>query len=163
MTRVRATLAGLLLLLLLAGCGGGAFGGLPLTSDSVSGTTVSRQVRYFDEGEAGPAYTFSVTVPESWVGRVTTTSNGSLVTFNYVTDAGRAAPLFTIHTLSESQYWAQNGNEPTRFGNLAVTRETYFIYNVPLDAYYSGLPKAQFDALVAEIPAIVASFSVQPG
>lgn len=161
-THIRPILLGLALTLLLASCRGGAFGGFTKQTEPITQATISRTVRYYDQGQAGPSYTITVTVPEAWVNRSSTTSDGSLITFNFITPNGRAAPIFTLHTLSLGQFWEQNGSEPTRYQNIAATGETYFVYNVPVDAFYSGLSDADYDALADAVPGIIASFSATP-
>ncbi|NDJ62591.1 MAG: hypothetical protein GYB67_15795 [Chloroflexi bacterium] len=150
----------LALLVLLVGCGPGtaAFGGLRSEAEAIDSATVIRTVRYFDEGALGPEYAFSVTVPEEWVGQFETSNNGHVVTFNFITERDRRAPIFTIQALSFQQFWEQNGSYPSGFYNLAATPDTYFIYTSSLDAYHSGLPAEQYAELRAPVAEIITTF-----
>ena len=158
---VRKVIIGLVLLLSLGGCAGGAFGGFIPRTEAIAEQTVVRQLGYFDQGQKGPIYSVAVTIPEGWVGSFSTTSNGSVLTFNYITPAGRTAPIFTIHALSISQFWKQNGSEPTQYKNIKATGDTYFIYNLPVDAFYSGLSREEYAIIAEQVPNILATFTLQ--
>lgn len=160
---IRIMLLGLLLPWVLSACGGGGgtVGGFKPETEAITATTLTRTMRYFDQGKLGPVYTVSLTVPDSWVNTFSTTSNGSVITFNFVDTDGRLAPIFTLHALSQSQYWKQNGGEPTQYKNIKATADTYFIYYLPIDAFFSGLPKAEYEALKAQVPQVMASLVVE--
>ncbi len=148
-------------LLLLSGCGGAAFGGFVSQTTDITGQTIEQEVRAFEQGMTGPQYVFAVDVPEDWVNNFRLTNNGSAVTFNYVTELGRNAPIFRIEALTRGQYWEQQGSYPSAYKNIVSQDDTYFIYYAPLDAYYSGLPEAEFLALRDQIPGIIASFRAE--
>jgi hypothetical protein len=148
-------------LLLLSGCGGAAFAGFAIQTTDVTEPTVQQEVRAFEQGMVGPQYVFAVEVPEAWVDNFRLTNNGSTVTFNFVTDRGRTAPIFRIEALTRGQYWEQQGSYPSAFNNIVSQDDTYFIYYAPLDEYYSGLPEAEFLALRDEIPGIIATFRAE--
>jgi hypothetical protein len=160
---VRLVIMGLLLSVLLTACGGGGgtVGGFKPQTETITTPTITREMRYFDQGQLGTSYTLALTVPDSWVNNFSTTSNGSVITFNFVDTNGRNAPIFTLHALSESQYWKQNGNEPTKYKNIKATADTYFIYYVPIDAFFSGLSKAEYDAFKAQVPDVMTTLVVE--
>ena len=158
---VRNVIIGFVLLMSLSGCAGGAFGGFIPRTEGIADQVVVRELGYFDQGQFGPTYSFAITIPEEWVGSFSTTSNGSVLTFNYVTPSGRTAPIFTIHALSRGQFWEQNGNEPTQYTNLKATPDTYFIYNLPIDSFYSVLSAEEYDIIAAQFPGILASIEIQ--
>lgn len=156
--QVRTVLTAIVLALVLASCAGGAFGGFPQAPMEITEAEVVRTMRYFDEGSLGPQYSVSFTVPESWVGRFATVQTGSVMAFDFVAESGRRSRIFTIDALSQQQFWEQNGSYPTQFTNILNTWDTYFIYNVPIDAFYSGLDAEQYEAFTAEVPGIIDSF-----
>ena len=153
--RIRIILFSLLAIIILAGCSGGGF---PLVTEPIDSTTVVRQVQYFDRGAEGLPYEFSVTVPESWVDNFDTTNNGSVVTFRHVTEDGRSAAIFSIHALSFSQFWKQNGSYPQQFASVHTDWDTYWVSYHPQDAFYSGLSEEAYAELSAAVPDIIASF-----
>lgn len=142
----------------LASCAGGAFGGFPQSPMDITETNVVRTIRYFDEGTLGPQYEVSFTVPESWVGSFETSQSGSVMAFDLIAENGRRSRIFQIDALSRQQFWEQNGSYPTQYSNILNTWDTYFIYYVPIEAFYSGLSQAEYDAITAEIPNIIDSF-----
>lgn len=156
--QLQIILTAVVLSLALSSCAGGAFGGFPPQSLPIDEADVTRTVRYFDEGSLGPVYEISFTVPDAWVDSFETEQTGSIIAFNFVTPEGRRARLFTIEALSQQQFWEQNGSYPTQFTNILNTWDTYFIYNVPLDAFYSGLSDELYDELTAAIPGVIESF-----
>lgn len=150
-------------LLLLVGCRSQAFGNYGVQTAPVDAAAVVQPLRFADQESVGSSYNVSVTVPESWVGQFEVRNTGNSLAFVYVGDSNRRAPIFYIEALSHDQYWEQIGSYPTLYTNIGIlNNNTYFIYYVPPDAYYSGLPKEVFEAFAAEVPAVVASFSAVP-
>ncbi|MEZ4591147.1 MAG: hypothetical protein R3D55_08390 [Chloroflexota bacterium] len=141
----------------LAGCAGSFVSNETAPIDS---ETVSTQLQYVDGAEVGPLYNVEVAVPADWVGQFETRNVGNKLYFEYVTDAG-GAEIFFIEALSSSQYWEQAGSHPGSYVNIVNRGDTYFVYHLPIDAYYSGLPDEEFLTFSAAVPEIVASFSAQ--
>lgn len=141
----------------LAGCGGSFLMNETLSVDS---DTVVVQLQYMDGAEVGPLYDVEVVVPSDWVGEFETRNVGNKLYFDYVTDFG-GAEVFYIEALSESQYWEQNGAHPGSFTNIVNRGDTYFIYHLPIDAYYSGLSEDDFLSFSEAVPGIVESFSAR--
>ena len=79
--------------------------------------------------------------------------------FDYITDSGETAEIFYVEALSTSQYWQQNGAHPGSYTNIVNRGNTYFIYYLPIDVYYSGLSATEFATFAEAVPGIVASFS----
>lgn len=142
-------------LLLLAGCGQGYRG---LDVEPVSGSTVTTTLAYLDGLDEGPAYTVTMNVPENWVGKFETQNLGNSVYFFY-TEESAPARVFAVEALSPKQYWASSGSYPNSHTNIVNRGDTYFVYYLPIDAYYSGLDDTLFMTLTAEVPAIIASFA----
>lgn len=140
----------------LTSCGGAYVNN---ETTAVSAETVAVQLQYVDGAEVGPLYDVQVAVPAEWVGKFETRNVGNRLYFDYVGDSGDAAEIFFIEALSTSQYWDQNGAHPSSYTNIVNRGNTYFIYYLPIDAYYSGLSDEDFATLAEAVPAIVASFS----
>lgn len=156
---LRQSIVLIALVMILVGCAGGTFAERP---EAITDQMVVREMRFFDSGDLGPDYTVMFTVPEEWVGQFETSNDGSAMTFNLVKDNGRRAPIFTIYALSRTQWWQQGGSYPQAYPSLKSTPETFFTYNAPIDAFYSGLSAEEFTEIRALIPEVVASFDVVP-
>ena len=141
----------------LAGCGGSFLANETAPIDS---ETVTAQLQFADGAEVGPLYDVELVVPSDWVGQFETRNLGNKLYFEYVTDAG-GAEVFFIEALSESQYWDQNGPHPASYTNIVNRGDTYFIYHLPIDAYYSGLSEEDFLSFSEAVPGIVDSFTAQ--
>jgi len=168
-TKYLSILVGVLLFA-ISGCGYRAFTEPGLDYEAVDATTITRTLQYFDEQNEGPVYNVSFTVPEAWVGEFETRALGNGISFEFVQALEveedeepefRYAPIFTVEALSSPQYWKQVGSYPEQFVNIKFTADTYFIYNLPIDAFYSGLPDDEFDEFAAAVPEIIASFEVE--
>ena len=148
------------LVLLLAGCGMTAdtFG---LAVEPVTEATVVRTVRYVEGQEEGPAYQVTLTVPDEWVGNFITRNTGNSVYFDYVSENGDPAPLFVLEALSFGQLWKQTSGYAGEQTSVRSTLNTYFVYRMPIDAYYSGLPVDTFEAITAQVPAVISTLAVQ--
>lgn len=131
------------------------------TVATVDNQTVVAPLQFVDGIKVGPLYNLSVNVPQEWVGQFKLRSDGTKLYFDYVTAKGGSAPIFFIEALSQSQYWEQNGSHPGSYANIINLGDTYFIYYLPIDAYYSGLPKSEFNTLAEAVPGIISSFSVE--
>ncbi len=145
------------LALILSGCAGTNVN----TVTPVDNEMVVLPVQFIDGIEVGPVYNMSVNVPQDWVGKFQSRSVGNKVYFDYITASGTTAPIFFIEALSPSQYWDQNGAHPTSYINLINRGDTFFVYYLPIDAYYSGLPKQEFDSFAAVVPGVVSSFTAE--
>jgi hypothetical protein len=141
----------------LTGCGGAFIGNETMSVDSES---VTAQLQFADGAKVGPLYNVAVTVPADWVGHFETRNLGNKIYFEYATDNG-GAEIFFIEALSPSQYWAQSGSHPGSYVNIVNRGDTYFVYHLPIDAYYSGLPEEEFLSFSEAVPGIVASFSAR--
>lgn len=142
----------------LTGCGG-AF--IENETMPVSAETVAVEMQYVDGAEVGPLYNVEVAVPADWVGNFETRNLGNRLYFEYIPDSGEPTEIFFIEALSSSQYWEQNGAHPGSYTNIVNRGDTFFIYYLPIDAYYSGLPEAEFASFAEAVPNIVASFNAR--
>ncbi|MGJ3239658.1 MAG: hypothetical protein ACFE0Q_13190 [Anaerolineae bacterium] len=149
-------------LLVLSGCAGGAFGGIGSVTEAVDNQVVVREVQSFERGTSGRPYEISLTVPEEWVGSFDTVNNGSVVTFRRTDANGYSAPVFYIHVLNFEQYWMQNGSYPGDYRQLASVGDTYFVYNAPVESYYSGLGEEEYQEFLATVDEVLTTFSVTP-
>lgn len=150
-----------LALLTLVGCQGRAFGAATAETVPVDEVEVVRSIQYLENREAGPVYEFSLTVPDAWVGQFETTTSGNSIAFEFINESLRRAPIFFVEALSTEQYWEQIGSYPGDYTNLAATNDTYFIYYLPIDAYYSGLSDEEYAAFAELVPEILQSFEYQ--
>lgn len=144
--------------IVLTGCAGVSVSNPEASVDS---PTVAAQLQYVDGVKVGPLYNMSVTVPDTWVNQFKVRSVGNSLYFDYITPSGAAAPVFFIEALSSSQFWEQNGSLPGSYRSIVNQGETYFIYHLPRDSYYSGLSTEEFTALAETVPGIISTFTVQ--
>ncbi|MEL6404805.1 MAG: hypothetical protein AAFV98_13270 [Chloroflexota bacterium] len=161
MAKLRTMVLGIITALILVACQGPAQDLSPTGTETIDDVVVVRDVQYREGRIVGPRYEWSIDVPAEWVGEFYTESNGSTVVF-FLGEEGDGAQLFRIEALSLDQYWAQNGSYPTQFVNLANEYNTYFTYYAPIDAFYSGLDDEVYDAILAQVPDVLATFSVEP-
>jgi len=174
-TYIRFTILSVILFA-VSGCGYRAFTEPELAYEAVDTAEVVRTIQYLDGLSEGPMYTISVTVPDEWVGNFETRNlGGAAYSFEFMEeleidedeedvdpeDTFRYAPIFTVEALSRPQYWEQIGSYPQQYVNVKFTADTYFIYSILPDAYYSGLPDDEYDEFVAAIPEIMASFNAE--
>ncbi|MBK8987097.1 MAG: hypothetical protein IPM39_13635 [Chloroflexi bacterium] len=139
--------------LMLTGCG--AFG--DNTIDPVQSSEITTTMRYLDGSTEGPAYDVSLMVPDAWVGQFVTQNLGNAVQFKY--PVANPKLIFSIEALSATQYWQSSGSYPAGHTNIINLGDTYFVYHMPVDAYYSDLSPEEFQAFAALVPDIVASFT----
>lgn len=144
--------------LVLTGCAGG-FGGNEVTA--VTAASVSATLQYVDGGKQGPAYNMTVTVPDDWVGVFDVQNTGNTLMFHYTKDVAEPALVFSIEALSPTQYWKASGSYPASQTNIVNAGDTYFVYHLPIDTFYSGLSAEQLATLSAAVPGIVASFAAE--
>lgn len=144
------------LALTLVGCAG-------VRSDNsvkpVDNQNFATELQFIDGIKVGPKYNASVSLPQDWVGKFKARSEGNKLYFDYITPSGSSAPIFYIEALSKSQYWQQNGAHPGSYTNIINRGDTFFIYYLPIDAYYSGLSKQEFSTLAEAVPGIISSFT----
>lgn len=155
---IRLGLLATVLLLLLAGCGR-SFSSLEPVSAPVADTVVAGTLQYLVRLDEGPLYNFTMNVPAEWVGTVNVRNGGNVLYFDYIGDGGPAIPLFSIEALSEEQLWKQEGGYPAYRSSILNTVDTYFVYHLPIDAYYSGVTEERYAELVAGVPALMTSFT----
>lgn len=148
-------------LLLLTGCGR-SFGSFEPVAAPVTDPVVAGTMQYLVRLEEGPLYNFTLTLPDEWLGQITTRNGGNVVFFDYIGASGEAVPFFSIEALSEEQLWKQEGGYPAYRSSIVNTVDTYFVYHLPIDAYYSGLPEEEFQGLAAAVPTLMTSFAVTP-
>jgi hypothetical protein len=146
-------------LILLTGCGVTA-GSFAFAVEPVDAAVVARTVYSIDGLEEGTAYQISLTVPDEWVGKFVTRNVGNIVYFDYVVAEGQTAPIFSVEALSFAQYW-KTGAYPGEQTFIRSLLDTYIVYRMPIDAYYSGLPVDTFEAIAAQVPGVMTSLSVQ--
>jgi hypothetical protein len=146
----------LALVLLLTACAG-PFGQSPVT-ETISNATVSVPMNFVEARRVGPVYDVSVTVPGDWVNQFTVRNEGNIIQFNYKDSSGLERFVFSIEALSDRQYWQQSGSYPGSQVNIVNLGDTYFVYHLPIDTFYSGLGAEEFQAFAAVVPEIVASF-----
>lgn len=150
------TVCAVLILLLMAGCAN--LSSSPAQSAEINSNNVSSTLQYRDQSGQGPLHSVMVTVPDNWVGSFTTRNVGNVVYFDY-TGGEHPAEIFSIEALSPDQYWKASGAQPNSHTNLRNVGDTFFVYHLPIDAYYSGLPEDEFAELSAEALDVVLSFS----
>lgn len=165
-----------IILFSVSGCGYRAFTEPELAYEPVDSNEVVRTIQYLDGQTEGPLYNISLTVPDGWVGTFETRNlGGAAYSFEFMQelevdeddedlepeDMFRYAPIFTVEALSRPQYWEQSGSYPEQYVNVKFTADTYFIYSVLPDAYYSGLPDDEYAEFTAAIPEIMASFNAE--
>lgn len=158
-----------MLLLALVGCRQHSFGGFGNESIRLDDTVLTRSLQYLDNDEEGPMYTLSFTVPEAWVGEFVTINTGNQISFEYIVQEENEdenlrelrAPIFTVDALSNAQYWEQIGSYPGIYKNILNTADTYFIYQLPIDSFYSGLSDEDFEAFAEQVPGVIASFGAE--
>lgn len=141
----------------LAGCAGTNVNAVA----PVDNQTFATQLQFIDGIKVGPLYNTTVNVPQEWVGRFRVRSLGNKLYFDYITESGSSAPIFFIEALSKSQFWQQNGAHPDSYVNIINRGDTFFIYYLPIDVYYSGLPKQEFTALAEAVPGVISSFTAE--
>lgn len=151
----------LTLLLLLTSCGRAYTVNEPTVAVLDQGAAVGL-LQYLENLEEGPAYAFSVEVPEAWVGNFALRNEGNKLSFDYLSgDDALPAPVFSIMALSRNQFWDQVGGYPGQYGDIVFTGDTYFVYQLPAEAHYSGLPEDVYDELAAQVPSVVSTFQVE--
>lgn len=150
-----------IVMLTLVGCGSRSFGGFGIDVQPIDDIVVTRSIQYVEYNRVGPAYSVTFTVPESWVGQFQTRARGNTLVFEYTGASEFGSPIFTVDALSNAQYWEQIGSFPGQYKNLLNTADTYIIYTLPIDSFYSGLPDAQFEEFASAVPTIVTSFDAQ--
>jgi hypothetical protein len=149
-----------LAMLALVGCGSRSFGSLSVQTEPIETATITRTLQFIESNRLGPVYRISLTVPDEWVGRSQTRNRGNSLVFEFLNERGRSAPIFSLDALSNAQYWEQIGNLPGDYNSIINTADTYIVYHLPITAFYSGLPAAQFQALAEAVPGIIQSISV---
>jgi hypothetical protein len=160
--QVRSTrfAVGLLLIALLLGGCGQSIASFGLESVPVDSASVTQTLRYVEGIKEGPLYEVGLTLPEDWVGNFVTSTAGNTVYYQFVDESGRRYPIFSIEALSEEQFWQQQGSYPAQRVSLRNTPDTFFVYHVLEDAFHSGLPKADFQALAEQVPGVMSSFDI---
>ncbi len=141
--------------LALTGCAGAISGNAVAP---VASSAITTSMNYVDGSNTGPVYNVSVTVPDAWVGQLETQNLGNVLQFK-TSDTGSL--IFSIEALSATQYWQASGSYPAGHTNIVNLGDTYFVYHVPVDAYYSGLSAEDFQVLVAAVPEVIASFTAE--
>ena len=147
----------LLLLLLITGCAGGF---AKNQTTAVSSEIVSATMNYVEGSRLGPPYNVTVRVPSDWVGDFELRNIGNKLYFDYIGGDG-TSQIFFIEALSADQYWRQIGGYPGSYANIVNKGNTYFVYYLPIDAYYSGLSEEDFVTFSEAVPQIVESFMVE--
>lgn len=144
----------------LVGCNQYSFGSGESSVESVDQSTVVRELQYFDNNTEGPLYEVSLTVPDGWVGEFEILDRGNSLVFRYLKDEDTktGAPIFYLEALSNAQYWEQIGSYPGQYVNIANTADTYFIYHLPIDPFYSGLDEDEYEELADQVPDVIGSF-----
>lgn len=149
----------IVVMLLLSGCAG-AFGSRPEVQP-VNSQTVTATLQYLDKAQRGPRYNVSVAVPAEWVNEFETVNTGNVLQFRYTGESRKSGPLFYIEALSARQYWKASGSYPASQVNIVNRGDTYFVYHLPIDAFYSGLSPDALQVLSAAVPQVVASFTAE--
>lgn len=147
----------LVLAVFLSGCAG-SVSGVARSVVPVDDMLVESALQYRNGRDLGDVYTVSLTVPEDWVGVFELRNDGDTLYFDFIRENGVGAPIFFIEALSEQQYWQQIGSYPGDYTNLDNRNDTYFIYHLPKDPHYSGLPADDFADFAELVPDIVSTF-----
>lgn len=153
--KIRFLLLGIALFILV-GCGGGP---VEPQISPVDSNTVTTTMFYRDRLEAGPVYNVSITLPDEWVGQFQLRNRENVIFFDYVGESDKASPIFSIEALSSYQYWKQSGY-PGYYTNIVNKGDTYFVYHLPIDPYYSGLAEETFVTFSTAVPEIIQSVAV---
>jgi len=155
--QLRLLLLTTLLLAVLVGCGA-----VEVEVSAITDTLVSGTAGYVQGLEEGPAYAFSLTVPEDWVEQFETANTGARISFNYTGGEDANVPIFVMEALSPEQYWEQNGSYPGIYYNVVNKLDTYFVYYVPTYFEIEGLPADDYQALVDIVPSVISTFDAAP-
>ncbi|MCA9969857.1 MAG: hypothetical protein KC425_06560 [Anaerolineales bacterium] len=147
----------LLLVLALSGCAG-AF--VKSEVQSIASQNFTATLGYVDGSETGPQYNISMAVPEDWVDELEVENLGNVLNFR-TPIGGDGAYVFSIEALSAEQYWQASGSFPASQVNIVNLGDTFFVYHLPVDTFYSGLENVQFEALATAVPQVIASFAAE--
>lgn len=115
-------------------------------------------LRYADQAERGPVYDVSLTLPDKWVDTFTVRNRGNAIVFDPIDQFNQQSQLLTIEALSMDQYWKMSGAYPNSHSNIINLGDTYFVYYLAIDEFYSGMSEEEMADFSADVPAIVASF-----
>lgn len=124
-------------------------------------TDYSTTLRYADQAERGPTYDVSLTLPSEWVDRFTVRNRGNAIVFDPVDQFNNQSQVLTIEALSMDQYWKMSGSYPNSHTNLINKGDTYFVYYVPIDPFYTGVSEEEMAEFMADIPAILETFEAK--
>lgn len=150
-------LLSIVVLLVLAGCGGG----YAEVSESVDGSSVVRMMQYGDSLDRGPQYNVSMDLPSDLAGQLVTQNAGNILKFDYINERERTVPLFRLEALSEAQYWKQIGGYPGQVRTLRNTGDTVFIASMPIDSFYSGMDEDTYAGMVDSITEALSTVSIE--
>ena len=149
------------LLLVLTSCGR-AYTVIDPAVTLLDAAMATGQLQYLEDLREGPLYGYTFDVPADWVGSVVLRNEGNRLWFDYiVTEGTPASPIFSIMALSRNQFWEQTGGYPGQYGDIVFTGDTYFIYQLPVDAHYSGLSDDAYASLSAQVPEVITTFQVE--
>lgn len=150
------TIALFIVLFVLAGCVQQNSFARPDVSP-VQGGAISSSLQFYEGLEAGPSYDVSLDLPASWQGDFQTRNTGNALYVEHL-GTGQGKALFWIEALSPQQYWQSSGGYPNSHTNIVNKGDTYFVYHMPIDSYYTGLSEDEFATFSAVVPDIVSTF-----
>lgn len=146
----------IVLLFTLSSCVGSV---LQNETTPIADSAVALQMQFLDGSEPGPLYDVSFEVPSDWVGQYQVRNFGNRVTFESAGTGTGSEYLLSIEALSPAQYWRQSGSYPGSYVNIVNKGDTYFIYHLPIDSYFTtSLDDEAFEAFSAQVPDVIASF-----
>lgn len=145
----------LTVMILLTGCAGGFS---QIETVPVSERILSTSMQFAEGPQVGPTYDVSVEVPQDWVGQFEVQNTGNRISFDFTGGSSQPGEIFFIDALSPGQYWKQAGSYPGSYANIINKGDTFFIYYLPIDSFYSDLPEEEFLTLSESVPSIIESF-----
>jgi hypothetical protein len=126
--------------------------------EAINSTELNTTLQFFDRFDDGPVYDVSMTLPADWVGEYELRNQGNAIYFDRVDQFNQQTQVLSIEALSADQYWKMSGSYPNSHTNIVNKGDTYFVYYLPIDSYYTGMSEEEMAAFSASVPALIDSF-----
>lgn len=130
-------------------------------SSTIDSSDFSTTLQFFDRFENGPVYDVSMTLPEEWVGEYLLRNQGNAIFFDRIDQFNQQTQILSIEALSPGQYWEMSGSYPNSHTNIVNKGDTYFVYTMPIDSYYTGMSEEEMAEFAARLPTLLESFSAE--